>query len=346
MLRFIVFLLLFSFFSSHAQLGKRFKQRQKINNNETVKPDYSNLNNWASHPEKNDFADSIPSFLKDEKRDTLADVFFIHPTTFTKGILTASWNAAMNDQTLNEETDKKTMLMQASIFNGSCRVFAPRYRQAHLKAFFMKNNKAAAKALDLAYEDVKAAFEYYLSHDNNGRPIIIAGHSQGGNHSTRLLKEFFDGKPLQKKLVCAYAVGWAIKKNEFENIPVCNNPAQTGCVVGWRSYRKGTSDKQEKIEAGNSLCVNPITWTTTSTPADKSLHKGMVLRNFNELQRQKISASIEPDHGILWVDIPLAMDESKGKINNLHIADYNLFYMDVRENVRQRTGAFLNKKNQ
>ncbi len=334
---------LFSCFHLNAQLGIRFKNRETVATADLKSPDYSNLYYWASHPAKHDFADSVPSFLSDEKSDTSADVFFIHPTTFTKGFLTSGLNADVDDTLLNNETDKKTMLLQATIFNGSCRVFAPRYRQAHLKSFFNKDESSHKAALEFAYQDVKAAFEYYLKHYNHGRPIIIAGHSQGAFHAIHLLQEFFDGKPLQKKLVCAYVVGWQIKKEDFANLPFGTTPSQTGCVVGWRSFRSGTNDKITEKKDGNSLCVNPITWTTDSTPSDKADHKGMVGRKFEQVYAHIISASVEPSSKILWVELPNEQDESRGFINNFHIADFNMFYMDVRENVRQRIAAYLHK---
>ena len=67
--------------------------------------------------------------------------------------------------------------------------------------FFLTKLEIARLLLD---EDVKAAFQYYLEHYNNGRPIIIASHSQGTTHAKRLLKEFFDGTALQHQLVAAY----------------------------------------------------------------------------------------------------------------------------------------------
>ena len=56
------------------------------------------------------------------------------------------------------------------------------------------------KKIDVAYADVKRAFDYYLENYNNGRPIIIAGHSQGSGHGMRILKEYFDDKPHSKKV--------------------------------------------------------------------------------------------------------------------------------------------------
>ena len=98
---------------------------------------------------------------------------------------------------------------------------------------------AAAKHLILLMNDLKTAFQYYLDHYNQGRPIIIASHSQGTTHAERLLKEFFEDKPLKSKLVVAYIIGMAIPKNYFSSLGPCKDSTQTGCFVGWRTYKKG-----------------------------------------------------------------------------------------------------------
>ncbi len=152
-------------------MGQRMMERRlsrHARENTGPVPDYSRLDYWAASPYKPDCSDSIPAFLKGEQRTSDADVFFIHPTTYTADLKKASWNADVDDSALNEQTDRRPILDQASVFNGSCRVFAPRYRQAHLKAFIAGNSKEAKQALDLAYSDVKRAFQYYLEHDNNG----------------------------------------------------------------------------------------------------------------------------------------------------------------------------------
>ena len=87
-----------------------------------------------------------------------------------------NWNASIEDRKLNDKTDGSTILYQASIFNGAGKVYAPRYRQAHLHAYFTNKRKGEAqKAFELAYADVKAAFEYYLQHYNQGRPHRTLG---------------------------------------------------------------------------------------------------------------------------------------------------------------------------
>ncbi len=145
---------------------------QTINTSETFTvTDYSNINNWASHPLKWDYADSIPQSLRsDYSQDTSADIFFVHPTTYTNILRPFGWNAPVDNAALNQQTDKGTILFQCSIFNEAGLVYAPRYQQANLDAFLPINEVKGKQALDRAYEDVKAAFQYYLDHYNNGRP--------------------------------------------------------------------------------------------------------------------------------------------------------------------------------
>jgi hypothetical protein len=303
-------------------------------------PDYSNLKFWAASPHKADASDQFPAFLKDEKRELLADVFFIHPTIYDNDADTASWNAWLNDEKVNTETDNTTILLQASVFNGSSRVFAPRYRQANMEVFYKMGTPRATEAFDLAYSDVKTAFQYYLKNENNGRPIVIAGHSQGALHAIRLLKEFFDGTPLQKQLVCAYIPGYRIKNEDFKSIPMGNKPDQTGCFVGWRSYIKGELPKKLEAEKGNSICVNPITWNTSTEWASPALHQGIML-GFESIIPNTLSAGIEPNTKILWVDVPPQILEMLEKKKDLHIYDINLFWMNIRENVKLRIDGWL-----
>lgn len=319
--------------SSYAQQGS---MTAKAAAKET---DYSMLENWAASPFKPDTSDSIPKFLKNETRDERADVFFIHPTTFFAQGDSAAWNADLADLAVNMETDSRSILYQATVFNGSCRVFAPRYRQAAMRTFYVMGTPPANQAFDLAYSDVRKAFMYFLENFSNDRPIIIASHSQGSLHAVRLLQEFFDGTPLQKRLVCAYVVGYRIAKDAFKNIPVGESATQTGCFVGWRTYVQGEIPKWIKAENGNSVCVNPITWTTAGQWAPPQLHMG-VMAGFKSIHRHTVGAGIEPSAEILWAEIRWPLRMLAGKAKNLHTYDYNLFWMNIRQNVKERIDAF------
>jgi len=301
------------------------------------KPDYSKLDYWAANPYKKSLSDSIPEPLRNSFiKDTSVDVFFLHPTTFGNES-DARWNADINSDTINAKTDYSTILFQASAFN-ECRVFAPRYRQAHLRSYYTRDTASALRAFDLAYQDLKTAFQYYLDHYNNGRPIIIASHSQGSTHAQRLLKEFFDGKPLKNKLVAAYVIGMYIPQNTFSDLQPCTDSLQTGCFIGWRSFRKGYEADYVKIEKTKCYVVNPLTWTNGDEYAPRDLNQGAILTKFNKLRLRAADAQIH--EGILWLNRPHFPWSFLYGAKNYHIGDINLFYMNVRENMRARIAAF------
>lgn len=306
-------------------------------------PDYSNLDNWAASPHKMDTSDKIPEGLNDEEADKKADVFYVHPTSYFDESDTASWNAWLSDPVVIEETDYKSVLFQASAFNGSCRIFAPRYRQANMEVFYKMGTPEATVAFDLAYSDVKAAFQYYLQNENKNRPIVIASHSQGTLHAIRLLQEFFDGLPLQKQLVCAYIPGYRIKNDAFQSIPVSEKPDQTACFAGWRSYEKGEIPDRVLAEKGDCVCVNPLTWNTSEEWVTKDKHLG-IMNGFDKIIPHTVAAGIEPKTKILWVESPEVILEGMKKGKDLHIYDFNLFWMNIRENVKLRIDNWLSSR--
>ncbi len=303
-------------------------------------PHYSNPDHWAAHPQKRDPSDSVPAPLRKEKQDTLADVFFIHPTTFTgRG---GSGNADIGNLTLNRQTDETTILFQASAFNQHARVFAPRYRQAHLSHFY--GNRANAQPFfDTAYTDVRAAFTFFLENNNKGRPIVIAAHSQGAYLATRLLKDYFDGTALQQQLVAAYIIGWPVSQNSFAQLVPCNTPGQTGCFVSWRTFKEGYVPDYIQKEASPAFVTNPLTWRTDSTRAGHALNKGSVLRNFNKIIPAVADARIVGS--VLWVSGLRFPGAFLLHTSNYHIGDINLFYVNIRQNVAERIEAFLNRTN-
>ena len=299
---------------------------------------YDLLSNWAAHPWKKDNADSIPQdLINKEIIDSVADVFFIHPTTYTQKDF-IGWNADINDEKINLNTDNSTILYQASVFNKRCRIFAPRYRQAHINAFYT-NQDSAKIYFDLAYNDIKSAFEYYLEHYNNGRPIIVASHSQGTKHAGRLMKEFFENKPLHKKLICAYIIGMPIPEKYFSAIPVCKDSSETGCFVGWRTYKSGYTPEFVKKEKFKSVVVNPLNWQLTEEEVSIINNKGGVLKNFNKIVPKVVDAKISGN--ILWSCKPDVFGKMFFTAKNFHIGDINLFYMNIRENIDVRIKSYM-----
>jgi len=302
------------------------------------KPAYSQLDYWAAHPWKKDPSDSVPAPLAGLPRDSVADVFFLHPTTFTKKKYRGKLNAAIDDDYINAKTDYSTILYQASVFNGQCRVFAPRYRQAHIYNFFKKDQQEAARAFDLAYEDIRTAFLYYLENWNHQRPIIIASHSQGSLLAERLLKEFFENKPLSRQLVAAYIIGWPVPKEYFSTLRICEDSLQTGCICSWRTLRNHFVPYYLKKENGNAYVTNPLNWTTGPAYASRQMNRGSVLTNFNKVYRHTTDARIS--NGLLYVRKPKFPWSFLFFTRNYHIADINLYYINLRDNIKDRIAAY------
>jgi hypothetical protein len=307
-----------------------------------IPPQYDEKRYWAALPDMGDPADLTPEGLQDRQQEARADVFFIHPTTYTNKPGNKEWNGSPRDEKLNKKTDETTIKYQASLFNGAGRVFAPRYRQAHIHAFVAKDKRSAQRALDMAYGDVKTAFEYYLEHYNDGRPIIIASHSQGTRHAKRLIKEFFDFSELKNQLVVAYLVGMPVKESEFRTIYPCRTPDETGCFCSWRTYKEGYEPKNHS-EDNNIAVTNPLTWEAEQAVAPHEMNEGAVLRNFDKI-RPGVADAIVND-GLLWVSKLKFPGSFFFWKRNLHIADLNLYYLNVRNNAIRRTEAFLKKNN-
>jgi hypothetical protein len=268
--------------------------------------------------------------------DSSADVFFIYPTTFTAENEIA-WNADINDAAINAKTDYSPILYQASVFN-HYRIFSPRYRQAHVRAYFTSDTASAHAAFDLAYEDIKTAFQYYLDHYNHGRPIVIASHSQGSTHAQRLLKEFFENKPLQKQLVVAYVIGMYISNTQFTALKMCNDSLQTGCICGWRTYKENYEPDFVVKENGTGLITNPLNWTTSTAYASNILNEGSILLKFNKLKQHVTGAEIHD--GILWIGKLHLPGGFLIRRKNFHIGDVNLFYLNIRNDVQRRVKNF------
>ncbi|MCU0469006.1 MAG: DUF3089 domain-containing protein [Arcicella sp.] len=306
-------------------------------------PDYARSESWAALPTKNDQADQIPlkSDLKDGQAEAKVDVFFLHPTIFTgKPSTEYEWNANVEDAKMNESVDNSTILNQATAFNGSGKIYAPRYRQAHYHAFVTNDKDDKVKSLDVAYSDVKRAFEYYLKNYNQGRPIIIASHSQGTVHATRLIKEFFDNKPLQQQFVLAYLTGIATQPTVFTNIKPCESPEQTGCFVSWNTYAKDYYPAWHSLGLSTAVSTNPLTWRLDSTYAPASLNKGGVGLKFT-MYPNLVDA--QNHQGMLWINKPNIKGSFLLKTKVWHRADINFFYNNIRENVALRIENFLNK---
>lgn len=308
-------------------------------------PDYSKEANWAALPGKADFADKVPSCngCIDAQAGAEVDVFFVHPTLYLDTTEKSNqWNADVTDEVINKKVDESTIYYQASVFNGTGKIYAPRYREAHLAAYYTKSKKDADAAFDVAYSDVRRAFQYYLDHWNNNRPLIIASHSQGTTHAIRLLKEFFDGKPLANQLVAAYLVGIAVYDTMYSSLKICNDSSETGCFVTWRTFAQHYFPEGYVIPEHDAVCTNPLTWKNDSSYAPYALNRGGILKNFTHVIPHLSDAQVLD--GVVRIHKPHFLLSPFFNYVNYHIVDYNLFYMNIRENAQLRARKFLERK--
>ncbi|MCE9521404.1 MAG: DUF3089 domain-containing protein [Alphaproteobacteria bacterium] len=327
-------------------------------------PDYADARAWAAYPGRSDGADARLWDDGDTNEAAApADAFFLHPTTFLSPL---DWNGPAHDKSMvMREVDDAVMENMASAFNACCRVFAPRYRQATFGAMF-NNSANGHKAIELAFDDVRRAFRYYIEHENNGRPFILAGHSQGSWHVQRLIAEEIQGTPLERQLVVAYTPGYLTPRDVFERrltrVPVCTSATSTGCVAVWNTFGQDGSARfhrarvehfygtsYEAVGEKPTVCVNPITWTTQAGESPRDAYLGAAAFGpMTGLGASFMSGALTArcDNGILRIEryglahlvsaLTLPEDDN-------HPYDFSLFYLNIRANAVARTGAWIAK---
>jgi len=293
-------------------------------------PIYADLKYWVEHPEKENHYASLPKNYIDStyKSEPVIDVFFVHPTLYFKG---NSWNANIHNKKLNNEIGNSTIKNQASVFLGIATIYAPHYRQMHIQSYYDLEN--GLQAFEVAYSDVESAFMYYWNNNNNGNKFIIAGHSQGTNHTERLLKEIIlENDSMRNRLLISYLPGMPIKQFHKDLVP-CNSPNQLDCFLSWRTLAEGYFPKDWEV-SDSIPCVNPISWQTDNLLSKKEEHLGILFQNHKIHYPNSIEAYT--NNGVVWIKpikIPFARFY---KMKNYHIADYNLYWINIRNNLRCR----------
>lgn len=318
-------------------------------------PDYATADAWAAFPGRPSRADDTPPGLMRAPSPTVP-VFFIHPTTYLASVIGNAAYAPGGE--IQSRVDEAVMGFQASVFNGCCVIFAPRYRQASLRAI-TTNTPQAYAADELAYGDVDRAFIEFLRLNPSG-PFILAAHSQGSIHGLRLLQQRIMGKPLQQRLVAAYLIGLSLPREIAElGVPVCHDALAVGCVISWNSVRRGHDDRRREeasviwwqgsyqaISGRPLVCVNPLDWQPGGS-APASVNKGSLYSAGRAQPLPGLIASLTGawcEGDLLGVDIPFAerrhFRDPLSIFGVYHDFDYGLFYANIRENAAARVQAW------
>ena len=120
--------------------------------------DYADSYNWLS----------LPNVSKE------VDIFYVYPTVSSN---------ETGSMSIYDDADRALAQgifeAQASVYEPYGNVFAPYYRQMTTKVKIEDGMLATdTEAFKQGALDVQDAFEYYINNLNDGRPFIIAGHSQ------------------------------------------------------------------------------------------------------------------------------------------------------------------------
>ncbi|MDR2408318.1 MAG: DUF3089 domain-containing protein [Bacteroidales bacterium] len=289
-----------------------------------------------------DYTDDKSWFFIHKKiklNDKGIDTFFVHRTTY---LCKNEWNATINDNILNYMTKKYSIEPQKRIFDEFGRFFAPKYRQATLYSFYDESNNGKF-ALDLAYMDVKDSFDYYLNNYNNGRGIILVGHSQGTYHLCQIIKDFFDNDDyLRTKLVCAYIPSMPVKKDIFRSISPSNNYNDISCFVSWSSFGEGACPRYFKDKYKDSFCINPVTWESVNSK-QSIVHLGAKSYYFNIYR--KLNINIYINNGFLNISNP-GIGFPFLKFKDYVMVDFHLFHFNIKQNVGERIKHFKEINNE
>ena len=199
--------------------------------------------------------------------DAAIDCFYVYPTV--------SRDATGNSDMEAGPEEHSVIRSQFARFASVCRPFAPLYRQVTLTALRAGlSGQGQSLEVDraLGSGDVLAAWNHYLEHDNDGRGVVLIGHSQGSGVLTRLIAEEIDGKPVQDRIVLALLLGTSLAVPEgksvegaFQHMPLCESDTQPGCVVAYAAFRSTVPPPAASLfgrvrgggEGMEAACVNP-----------------------------------------------------------------------------------------
>lgn len=313
--------------------------------------------------DKVNYADTANWLLFPETQTHDIDVIYLYPTVFSLNPTVT--NAKITDYGMRAGA-ASVYKHQGSVFETVGDVFVPYYRQFTGETLSsidrIYNEIDVNKVLSTAKNDVFDAIDYYFEHKNNGRPFILAGHSQGTMMLKYVLSEYMVQHPeYYKNMIAAYLVGISTDKSfltENPHLKAAEGADDTGVIVSWNTELAGSPDAVGVFKKSDAIVINPLNWKTDSTYAGVEENHGSFVRFENGtygIGPGLVDAKIENGAVIVSEDSDITAAKTLSPLDvqmivNLagpysrHMDDYDYFYVNIRENAAIRAAAFLENK--
>lgn len=297
------------------------------------KPDYAQRESWAARP------DAVIHPV---------DVFYVFPTIYSEE---TPLNMDIMQRPDLQDKARGLMVAQAGVYSQSANLFAPFYRQTSFVVLNPDEDMYKNENFRVGAEDVAEAFDYFLEHLNDGRPFILAGHSQGSLVMIDLMRSKLSDPELHKRLVAAYLIGYSVLPEDFQEFPwmrPATGADDTGVIISYNTQMPGATGSPVLVKG--AFCINPLNWKTDGTPAGRELNKGAVFfDDFSGRLAREIphyaGATVNTATGALETTPP---DHESLKLGNfpagvLHKFDYAFWYRNLQDNVALRVKSYLAK---
>ena len=302
-------------------------------------PDYSQKSCWHQ----------IPEITKE------FDTFFIYPTEYI-GSNEGDPDYASLDNPDMLQGAKNDHIWMASAFEESTNLFMPYYRQASAMALKRAYDKTgdirAALESRTPYEDITAALDYYFENYNNGRPFIIASHSQGSAINSLVMKSYFKAHPAYyKRMVASYMIGFSITKDWLKDNPhlkCATGEADTGVIVSWNTEGKQNVEQNATnvVVMPGAISINPLNWKLDDTYAPASENKGSLIIDEKSATVSigdiGADAQVNTARGVIVTNAksaPIPLTDFFGP-QSFHNGDYTFYYNNIKDNVAKRIATY------
>lgn len=301
-----------------------------------------------------DYSDSANWLTKPSEVTSQADVFMLYPTAYARKDQTSSPVSKIDDASMQAGA-QVFLASQGSAFETSGNIYAPYYRQLDANWLYSKSQTEQEEYVNgVPKADVMAAFDYYIKHENNNRPFILVGHSQGARMLKAIMYDYFKENPgVSDRMVAAYVLGQSVTQQEMDDNPqvkFATGPDDTGVVVSYNTVSPDFTGELSTWEEG-ALAINPINWKTDGTPATAEENLGSYVRNdsgdYNKVMNLA-DATVDGTRGLVVCSTAdkatYGMPESARKIfpeGSFHNNDISFYYYNLQQNAENRVAQYL-----